>query len=76
MLKNEIISLFLKEWHGFCVYISVMEITRQQIEKMQRKASRDAEIARYGKQVSMRPSRAHKSLRDYNRKEGKKVVFD
>jgi len=35
------------------------------------KADREKEIAQYGKQVSMRPSRVHKSKKDYNRKRNK-----
>lgn len=35
------------------------------------KADRDKEIEAYGKQVSMRPSRVHKSKRDYDRKKNK-----
>ena len=32
------------------------------------KADREKEIEQYGKQVSMRPSRVHKSKKDYDRK--------
>ena len=35
------------------------------------KADREKEIAQYGKQVSMRPSRVHKSKKDYDRKKTK-----
>ena len=35
------------------------------------KADREKEIERYGKQVSMRPSRVHKSKKDYDRKKNK-----
>ena len=35
------------------------------------KADREQEIELYGKQVSMRPSRVHKSKRDYDRKKNK-----
>ena len=35
------------------------------------KADREKEIQQYGKQVSMRPSRVHKSKKDYNRKKNK-----
>lgn len=35
------------------------------------KADREREIALYGKLVSMRPSRAHKSKKMYNRKKYK-----
>ena len=35
------------------------------------KADREKEIEQYGKQVSMRPSKAHKSKKDYDRKKNK-----
>ena len=35
------------------------------------KADREKEIEEYGKQVSMRPSKVHKSKRDYDRKKNK-----
>ena len=35
------------------------------------KADREKEIAQYGKQVSMRPSKVHKSKKDYDRKKNK-----
>lgn len=35
------------------------------------KADREKEIERYGKQVSLRPSRVHKSKKDYDRKKNK-----
>ena len=35
------------------------------------KADREKEIEQYGKQVSMRPSRVHKSKKDYDRKRNK-----
>ena len=35
------------------------------------KADREKEIEMYGKQVSMRPSRVHKSKKDYDRKKNK-----
>ena len=35
------------------------------------KADRDKEIELYGKQVSMRPSKVHKSKKDYDRKKNK-----
>ena len=35
------------------------------------KADREREIVQYGKQVSMRPSRVHKSKKDYDRKKNK-----
>lgn len=35
------------------------------------KADREKEIEQYGKQVSLRPSRVHKSKKDYDRKRNK-----
>ena len=35
------------------------------------KADREKEIEQYGKQISMRPSRVHKSKKDYDRKKNK-----
>ena len=35
------------------------------------KADREKEIEQYGKQVSLRPSRVHKSKKDYDRKKNR-----
>ena len=35
------------------------------------KADREKEIEEYGKQVSMRPSKVHKSKKEYDRKKNK-----
>ena len=35
------------------------------------KADREKEIEQYGKQVSMRPAKVHKSKKDYDRKKNK-----
>lgn len=35
------------------------------------KAEREKEIERYGKQISMRPSKVHKSKKDYDRQKNK-----
>lgn len=35
------------------------------------KADREKEIKQHGKQVSMRPSKVHKSKKDYDRKKNK-----
>ena len=40
------------------------------------KADREKEIEQYGKQVSMRPSRVHKSKKDYDRKRNKLAEKD
>ena len=39
--------------------------------KARLKAGREKEIEQYGKQVSLRPSRVHKSKKDYDRKKNK-----
>ena len=39
--------------------------------KARPKADREKEIEQYGKQVSMRPSKVHKSKKDYDRKKNK-----
>ena len=35
------------------------------------KADREKEIEQYGKQISLRPSKVHKSKKDYDRKKNK-----
>ena len=35
------------------------------------KADREKEIEQYGKQISMRPSKVHKSKKDYDRRKNK-----
>ena len=40
------------------------------------KADREKEIEQYGKQVSMRPSKVHKSKKDYERKRNKLAEKD
>ena len=40
------------------------------------KADREKEIEQYGKQVSMRPSKVHKSKKDYDRKRNKTIEKD
>lgn len=40
------------------------------------KADREKEIEQYGKQVSMRPSKVHKSKKDYDRKRNKLAEKD
>ena len=39
--------------------------------KSRLKADREKEIEQYGKQVSMRPSKVHKSKKDFDRKRNK-----
>lgn len=40
------------------------------------KADREKEIKQYGKQVSMRPSKVHKSKKDYDRKRNRAIEKD
>ena len=40
------------------------------------KVDREKEIEQYGKQVSMRPSRVHKSKKDYDRKRNRAIEKD
>jgi hypothetical protein len=40
------------------------------------KADREKEIELYGKQVSMRPSKVHKSKKDYDRKRNRAIEKD
>ena len=40
------------------------------------KADREKEIEQYGKQVSMRPSKVHKSKKDYDRKQNRVTEKD
>ena len=40
------------------------------------KADREKEIEQYGKQVSMRPSKVHKSKKDYDRKPNRMAEKD
>ncbi len=48
-------------------------ITEQDYIKGVKKANRELEIALFGKQVSMRGAVSHKSKKDYNRQQAKKV---
>lgn len=40
------------------------------------KTDREKEIKQYGKQVSMRPSKVHKSKKDYDRKRNRAIEKD
>lgn len=52
-------------------------ITEQDYIKAHRKASRDEEITKHGKQISMRPTRVHNPKNDYKRSKMKRVdIFD
>ena len=48
-------------------------ITEQDYIKGVKRANRELEIALFGKQVSMRGTISHKSKKDYNRQQAKKV---
>ena len=51
--------------------------TEQDYIKANRKASRDEEITKHGKQISMRPTKVHNPKNDYKRSKMKKVdIFD
>ena len=51
--------------------------TEQDYIKGNRKASRDEEITKHGKQISMRPTKVHNPKNDYKRSKMKKVdIFD
>ena len=41
-----------------------------------KKADRELEIERHGKQISMSMTKRHKSNKEYNRREGKSINFD
>lgn len=52
-------------------------ITEQDYIKANRKASRDEEITKHGKQISMRPTKVHNPKNDYKRSKMKRVdIFD
>lgn len=50
-------------------------ITEQDYIKGMKKASRELEIAMFGKQVSMRGAVSHKSKKDYNRQRAKRIEW-
>jgi hypothetical protein len=50
-------------------------ITEQDYIKGVKKANRELEIAMFGKQVSMRGAVSHKSKKDYNRQQAKKIEW-
>ncbi len=50
-------------------------ITEQDYIKGVKKANRELEIAMFGKQVSMRGAVSHKSKKDYNRQQMKKIEW-
>jgi hypothetical protein len=52
------------------------KITTEDYIKAVKKADREIEIAKYGKQISMRPTSIHKSKKAYDRKRNKNIDFD
>ena len=48
-------------------------ITEQDYIKANRKASRDEEITKHGKQISMRPTKVHNPKNEYKRAKNKKI---
>ena len=51
-------------------------ITEQDYIKATRKADREAEIAKHGKVISLRPTKVHNPKNDYKRAKVKKIVID
>lgn len=51
------------------------KITEEDYIKGVKKANRELEIAMFGKQVSMRGAVSHKSKKDYNRQQMKKIEW-
>lgn len=51
------------------------KITEKDYINGMKKASRELEIAMFGKQVSMRGAVSHKSKKDYNRQRAKKIEW-
>lgn len=44
--------------------------------KLAEKARRDKELETYGKLLSLRPGKVHKSKKDYDRKKNKKIDYE
>lgn len=51
-------------------------ITEQDYIKATRKADREAEIAKHGKIVSLRPAKVHNPKNEYKRSKSKKINLD
>jgi hypothetical protein len=51
-------------------------ITEQDYIKATRKADREAEIAKHGKVISLRPTNVHNPKNEYKRAKAKKIVID
>ena len=51
-------------------------ITEKDYIKAVRKADREQEIEMYGKVISTRPTKTHKSKKVYSRKKNKRVIDD
>lgn len=50
--------------------------TQKDYIKAVKKADREIEISKHGKQISMRPTKIHKSKMDYDRKKYKNINLD
>ena len=59
--------------NGFANEIQKKKVKKRQFSSVKTflKANREKEIEQLGKQVSMRPSKVHKSKKDYDRKKNK-----
>ena len=56
--------------------MKIKTFTQNDYIKAIKKADREEEIAKYGKQISMRPTSIHKSKKIYDRKKKKNIDFD
>lgn len=56
--------------------MSNKRITEVDYIKATRKADREAEIAKHGKLISMRPTKVHNPKNEYKRAKNKKITID
>ena len=56
--------------------MSNKKITEVDYIKATRKADREAEIAKHGKLISMRPTKVHNPKNEYKRSKNKKIDFN
>ena len=56
--------------------MKIKTFTQNDYIKAIKKADREEEIAKYGKQISMRPTSIHKSKKAYNRKNNKRIEIE
>lgn len=52
------------------------KISQTDYIKAVKKADREQEIAMYGKQISMQPTKVHKSKKAYDRNKNKRIDFN